>query len=526
MPSKLEQHHYTNKNELDVHVSHIQRMVAKGLDDGESRRLAVKIVSNRFEAKRLDSGKTIATVESWGRYFVAPPGPVCKTEDDECEIIKVWDFVVQNIRYVHDTVNLDVFATLKESLLAGGGDCFPEGTLLLRQNGSFARIEDIKPGEKIWGRDRWSEVVARKAKGVLPVTGIRLNNGSWLQLTEDHKVYVAVCRRHDNRADTTPPCSCPINEREIVRMRVAELEESAVLLQPTRVDEVAGPTADSRELALAEIIGYYVADGWTDEDRVCISGRDGHPKEAQKRRVRELCEELGLTTSWHSRYIRIYSAALAETCNELGNRAPQKHLPTINGSIDLLSQYLKGVLADSGKNASGGLTFTTTSRELALQVRMLYRKLGISCGASYIENHGGLGKHPIHRLVPRTGEHGQHKLLRVKEIQRGMTEVSCYDIQTDDHYVYLPEHDVTVSNCDDLTIAFATLLGHLGFTVIGRVIATKDAPKDWAHIFPVVGVPKANPRRWIALDASVAGATPGWSYPSVAKFADYALTQP
>ena len=509
-------------------------MVARSLEDGGSRRLAVKLVSGRFDTRTLQDGRPHRIVEAWGKYFLAPPGAVCKQEDDNCEIEKIWDFVVLNIRYVADTVSIDVFATLKESLISGGGDCFPEGTLLLRQNGSFTKIEDIKPGEKIWGRDRWSEVVARKAKGVLPVTGIHLNNGSWLQLTEDHKVYVGLCHRHSNRTEKSSPCSCSLAEREIVRIPVAELEEGAVLLQPTSID--TSNVVDRRtgrdispteaELALAELIGYYVADGWTDDDRVCISGKDGHPKEAQKRRVRDLCDVLGLTTSWHARYIRIHSAELTERCNELGNRAPQKRLPTINGHPEELQRYLKGVLADSGKNTSGGLTFTSTSRELALQVRMLYRKLGIACGASYIEDHGGLGKHPVYRLVPLQGEKSKNRLLRVKEIHRGMRDVSCFDIQTDDHYVYLPEHDVTVSNCDDMTIAFATLLGSIGYTVVGRVIATRDDPKNWAHIFPLVGVPKNDPKKWVPLDATVPGVYPGWSYPDVAKYEDFMLASP
>jgi hypothetical protein len=38
----------------------------------------------------------------------------------------------------------------------------------------------------------------------------------------------------------------------------------------------------------------------------------------------------------------------------------------------------------------------------------------------------------------------------ITRIDRNSYEVECFDIQTADHYVYLPEHDVTVSNCEDL----------------------------------------------------------------------------
>jgi hypothetical protein len=47
-------------------------------------------------------------------------------------------------------------------------------------------------------------------------------------------------------------------------------------------------------------------------------------------------------------------------------------------------------------------------------------------------------------------------LLRVRSVEREVAEMPCWDIQTDDHRVYLAEHDVTVSQCDDLTVQFGS----------------------------------------------------------------------
>ena len=38
----------------------------------------------------------------------------------------------------------------------------------------------------------------------------------------------------------------------------------------------------------------------------------------------------------------------------------------------------------------------------------------------------------------------------MQSVAKNAKTVRCRDIQTSDHYVYLPEHDVTVSNCEDL----------------------------------------------------------------------------
>ncbi len=119
----------SNNSELDDHVAAILRMVNKGLQDGDSRQLAVKIVSGQFQSYPMPSrrpGKApeyTSVVTAWGRSFHAPPGPTCRMKDAACEIEKIWDFMALNTRYVYDTTTMDVFCTLKETLLAGGGDC-------------------------------------------------------------------------------------------------------------------------------------------------------------------------------------------------------------------------------------------------------------------------------------------------------------------------------------------------------------------------------------------------------------------
>jgi len=57
----------------------------------------------------------------------------------------------------------------------------------------------------------------------------------------------------------------------------------------------------------------------------------------------------------------------------------------------------------------------------------------------------------------------------VNQIWRNVERVHCWDIQTDDHRVYLPEYDVTSSQCDDLTIAYVAALGAALENINGRV---------------------------------------------------------
>lgn len=102
----------------------IREQLQKSLRDGEARQLAVKLVSGKV-APAFDqrTGDRILAVQAYNKNFLAPPGGPCETRSDECEIERIWDFVVLNLRYVYDTVDRDVYATLKESLEAGGADC-------------------------------------------------------------------------------------------------------------------------------------------------------------------------------------------------------------------------------------------------------------------------------------------------------------------------------------------------------------------------------------------------------------------
>lgn len=84
--------------------------------------------------------------------------------------------------------------------------------------------------------------------------------------------------------------------------------------------------------------------------------------------------------------------------------------------------------------------------------------------------------------------------------------------------------DAGGGDCDDASIAFAALLGAIGFRVAARVISTKSAPDQWVHIYPMVAVPKdGGPAGWVPLDITVTGSVPGWEYDQIAKYRDYML---
>jgi len=147
-------HHHTR--DLDSHVALIKGQVDKSMRDGDVRQLAVKIVSGVAD-HTIDprTGDSVPVIRAFGKQFLAPPGAPCPARDDGCEIERIWDFVVLNFRYVYDPAEIDTFATAKESLLAGGGDC-DDATILFAALAGFvgfrvvARVIATKDNPKSW----------------------------------------------------------------------------------------------------------------------------------------------------------------------------------------------------------------------------------------------------------------------------------------------------------------------------------------------------------------------------------------
>ena len=449
----------------------------------------------------------------------------CVTPKDyEAEIVAIYKAVQDAnsdlaIRYVRDHALVDQFQAADKTLKVGGGDCFPNGTLMLREDGhALTAGETLRVGDRIWGKDAWTTVTRTWNRGFRATWRIRLNNGSVTRLSPDHHVYVYRCDRHADRAETTQACSCPLHERREERIEVRNLRAGDVLPRP---DSIAFGTGEP-DVDRTYVEGLYLSDGWCERNRFSISGRDGKPKEAQKHAVKDICTRLGIPTYWHTKHIRVLDAAWAARMSVMGKHAPEKRALTLDLAKPAANALFRGILADSGENSEGyGRTFTTTSRDLFVQTRVLAKMHGITCGERYVVDHGGLGTHPIWRLQLWGGGAATKapKLLRVAGIDRDNIEVACFDIETEDGFVYLPEADVTVSNCDDGTILLGALLRAVGYPVKARVIQDNGS-STWSHIYLLVGVPPTGPKKWVPLDWSVYPFRPaGWEAPGAKQVA-------
>lgn len=436
----------------------------------------------------------------------------CAARDDVCEANAIHDWVKENIRYTGDIAphrlddgtvdSVDLFASAQAIVENRGGDCLPGDTLLFTDKHELVALKDLRAGAKIWGKDRWTEVKRVWFKGVLPVDVVHLNNGSTFRATGDHKVYVMICPKHPLDKDNGRGCFCPVEERSIERIPVSKLQERMIMLQPESVD-FGDEEMDPRR---AYIEGLFLSDGFSSHDSdFAISGQDGCRKEAQKREVEDICNALDMPTTWQRKYIVVRDKEWAIRMQSMGTRAFNKHALSLGLNEKAARELLRGIMADASVRDA---TLTTTSRELFLQARMLHRMLGVTCGESYLADHGGLGEHPIWRLYPRNAETTNKKFVRVRSIDRSLIDLPVYDLTTEDHYVYLPEADVTVSNCDEHVVIGSTLAILNGIPAQIRVTSPTKKGKDYyTHVYATFGLPKNDPKKWIASDTTLPGDT-------------------
>ena len=392
----------------------------------------------------------------------------------------IHNWVRDEIRYVKDPIGQETLSYPEETAFnSKAGDCLEENTRLLTPTG-YVAIKDAKPGMTIQGRKGWTKIVKAWDKGILPVKTYHLDNGGNFTATDDHRCFLL-------EGEETAAAN--------LRLGDALLGPAAIMLPEKR-----GSLSEDD----CYFIGIFLADGWAADNKVCISGKDGFAKEAQKHWAKTYAEQQGWRTNWQPRYLTVYIPKdhPLYAFFHSGKLAPEKSIPdSVLAELTptKLRRLLDGLLADSYQPLSSqrtigaeklrkrqvrsGVCYSTTSHDLAKQVRLLFRLTGVSVRDSLIVDHGGLGTHPVHRIYPR---YYRPKPAKVEEVNAaGLAH--CYDIATVDRGIYLPDADVVVHNCDDKVILEIGMLGSIGIRAYPVVVGVR--PGHFSHVYLNIIIP-------------------------------------
>ncbi len=503
---------------LDGHMALVRKTCERSLLDPETVQLAGKIVANVCDyVTDPATGRQERVITAWGHYFWPSGLPTPPAKDDGRELQMIWAFLVKNVRYVYDPEHADTFKTLKQTLLSHSGDCFPEGTLVLRSDGAMVPIEHIVVGDEIHDGRAFVPVLKTWDRGPKTVYRAGLNNASTLRLSDNHKI-LAVPREQRNGAKDW---RAGLSAHSAVEMRMRELTMGADLLQPR---EFGGGSIELDEDD-AVLVAAYLAEGFTDKPGYRISIAGVPNRKGMRERIIAILDRRGVRHDDREREVRFSKSEVPIFCElELGRTALHKSLPHMNWGPRTVATFLEVLDATDGGLSTGGknVVYSTISYALALQYRVLQRMMGRSTSLKRLDDHGGAGNHPIYRVMARVDD-SKRPWARVKSLLVEPTPVQCYDLMTASGRVYLPESDVVVRNCDDQAVAFCALARAIGFTSCwARVISMSG--ESWEHVYPIVGCPKENPTIHIPFEMTVTGTPPGVEVSGYREHRDFQMS--
>lgn len=439
---------------------------------------------------------------------------LCTARDDMCELSAIHEFVKQNVRYTGDIAMKDLFQSAWRTLQYGGGDCFPEGTLFVTRDG-FVPVEQVEVGDEIHDGRTWVPVLKTWERGNKTIFGIGLDNGNTLRLSDKHKILRV-------------PAGGGYGDAE--EIQAADVRIGDDLLQPRQFD---GAAVDETDEATAFLMGAYLAEGCRSHKKVggpdvyiSIAGVAG--RKMIREQVIEILKAREIPFTERTREVKFHSRDFEESFT-LGRTAIDKGLPTFRYGPQTVATILRSMeMGDAGWSTGhdgkrgSNLVYSTISANLALQYRVLKRMTGRSVSWKSIIDHGGFGKHAIHRLTVRA-EATYKPWAKVKSIAVEDAEVPSYDVMTESGRVYLPEADVITRQCDDMAQVAAVLAMENGFSCKFRI--TSNTGATWDHIFAMAGVPKGMNRRWVPLDVTLPRGHAG-THPPMAKYRDFDIDEP
>jgi hypothetical protein len=179
------------------------------------------------------------------------------------------------IRYKEDDAGHEDWRDCYTVLKRGFGDCVPVSTLVLRDDYELVPIVSLRAGDRIMGDGAWTTATEVMVTGEKSILAIDLSNGCTLRCSPDHRVFRDV-------------------NGQVEEVRASEIRVGDDLVTPRELPISSSSYATDSPIAKIDdalerawLIGTYVADGWCEAQRFAISGRDGKPKEEQKRRVED-----------------------------------------------------------------------------------------------------------------------------------------------------------------------------------------------------------------------------------------------
>ena len=277
-------------------------------------------------------------------------------------------------------------------------------------------------------------------KGVKPVYEVKPKRGSSFKCTNNHRILMS-----KNKS-----------------LRWTELKDFDISKFYTRrACAVIGMPEYGETLSdeMCNLIGSYVADGWTQQGKNCIAGDN----EDRQNKLAMALTKLGYTYSFSKRKVHAYinihkhkDDEMRTIFDEMGCKGTYKQFPDWVMSLD--NESIKRILfyygERDGTHHDGKLAiFSTVSNKLAEQLKLLLTKLGVhhSCYLQHQDNRTDCKRQPCYRINIEGKGIGLENNLEANAIMdyKYIGEEEVYDITiADTHNFVLADNNIVVHNCE------------------------------------------------------------------------------
>lgn len=291
----------------------------------------------------------------------------------------------------------------------GSCPCFPAGTLILTDSGQKP-VEDVEVGDRVLThRGRWMPVTATGSdySNTVTVKG----QGHWgLRCTPDHPFYARERSRSHKRASadygkTILSAPAWTAAKSLEGMSWATVSAMPVVASmpafppPTWQGRPANTPTHGWSTPLARLLGFFVGNGWANDSGFAICDEIGSGE-----RLLEIVGDAGLTGSVSAERtadrVRVGSRIFGKwLLQNFGHGASNKRVPgwLFGAPLQFRSAFLSGwAEAEGHLEANAAKAWTTTSRDLAVSLRILLNCAGRPASISHKKGRG------IHRIGGRT----------------------------------------------------------------------------------------------------------------------------
>jgi len=344
-------------------------------------------------------------------------------------------------------------------------DCLAEDTLINTKEG-MKEIKDVSVGDYVLSYDFkeqkqvWKQVTNKWNKGILETKRVYFSNGTWVDMTKDHKLMFRDNYKADFKYIKKEISKITLKDSKSWQRKLVSLKNAEYI-----VEDVDWLTEDC-----CFIIGHFLAEGWCDKFGCSTSGYD-IPLEIEPK-LRNINQNYHITYNGSGvPCLRFYKSEFSQFLHSIKRSSFDFELDEILMRLpkNKLQKLLDGFFCGDGhyhiRDKKANIVekvYSTSCEKFAKQLVIIHKQLNQPVQWYYQVNHQGAGNKPIWRVLsyPNTESYRDYGIETLSELSISKIEdvenKTMYDIEVEDTHTFFLWNGVLSHNCEDVSFTMVS----------------------------------------------------------------------